>query len=119
MNIVYTVTLSTEITVKMAYGSSRVIDMKSGQELAISAGCSHFYNAPSGECDELAASKGLSFRWDCTREDDTPSAALTSYCDKWKGSSQIVIPSNFISQNRLVNKPVTVKVIVTSIEASE
>ena len=44
MNIVYTVTLATDIQVKMNYGNSKVINMKAGGDLEISASCSSFYN---------------------------------------------------------------------------
>ena len=119
MNIVYKVTLSTEITVDMQYGDSKVIDLKSGNDLAISASCSHFYNAKPDSCTDSTSSQGLSFRWECAKQGTYLSTALADYCQTWNGSSKIVMPSKIIEAAKMVNKPLTIKVIVTSIEASE
>ena len=119
MNIVYKVTLSTEINVDMQYGGSKVIDLESGTDLSISASCSHFYNAKPDSCTDLTSSQGLSFRWECAKQGENLSTALADYCHSWNGSSKMVMPSKIIESSKMINKPLAIKVIVTSIEASE
>jgi len=118
MNIVYTVTLATEIQVKMNY-VSKVINMKAGGDLEISASCSSFYNQESEDCNELTSSQGLSFRWECAKEADNTSNALANFCTEWNGSPKIIIPNTLIRNINQINKPTVIKVIVSSIEASE
>ena len=65
LNMVYKVTLSSQIKTNMVY-DSKVIDLKNGKDLEISASCSSFIGSEIQDCSpDLTPSKGLSFQWDC------------------------------------------------------
>ena len=69
MNVVYTMTLASEIKVKMDY-QDKVVDISAGEDLAISAICSSFYDKVDSDCTQFSSSRGLSFKWLCATEGD-------------------------------------------------
>ena len=79
MNVVYTMTLASEINVKMNY-KDKVIDISSGEDLEISAICSSFYNKVNEDCTDEDSSAGLSFKWECAAEGEFVSNDIQDYC---------------------------------------
>ena len=115
MNVVYTLTLATQINVSIDYGDSRVITTE-GDDLRISTMCSGFYDQQASECDYT---EGLSFQWECATYGEYQYPRLAEYCRKWKGSPVIVIPNTMMVEINALNKPIRIRVVVTSVEASE
>ena len=52
-------------------------------------------------------------------EGENTSVAIQQECQKWDGSPVLQIPHEIITGNSFTNKPTIIKVVVSSIEASE
>ena len=130
MNIVYKITLASEVNVVFktvvtpgALGVKLVlddegelqgtIDINQYEDLKIDAQESFFLANPD------KGSNGLSFRWECAMEGEHKSVAIQQECQKWDGSPVLQIPHGVIEANDYTNKATIIKVVVTSIEASE
>ena len=100
MDIVYQVTLASEIKPSLAF-QYNVLDNKSEQVLVIDASDSRFSNFGNQNDD------GLTFRWECE-------GGFQTYCDKWAGSSLLQIPNDIVQNNQL-NQFYTFTAIVSSI----
>ena len=107
MNIVYQVTLISEIEIDFKKNLDNLIDATVAENdlLVIDATGSYFKG------NERDGSKGLAYRWEC-------SAEIQTYCDQWAGSPVMKIHKDIIKGANLINQDVEITVVVFAIEAS-
>ena len=104
MNMVYTVALAREIRPALEYAGS-VIEIGADEDLVIDASGSRLLSQTSGSW----GSEGLSFRWEC--------GPFQSYCDEWRGSQLLTLPSSVVLSQGSMDEYYTISVVISSISA--
>ena len=106
MNMVYTVAFAQEIRPSLEYPRS-VIEIGADEDLVIDASGSRLVSQTS----ESQGSDGLSFQWECGQ--------FQSYCDEWRGSQLLALPSSVILGQGSMDEYYTISVVISSISAGQ